>query len=159
MRAFISYTREKDKFQAVSEFRDRLEVELRFYDPDAVIIQDKNFIQGGEHFPEYPSEECEKADVLMIYLTPSWLTSEWCRREFEIFTKNLTDHKRMKRILPMLTVETPQVSEDSIDSIARALAKVQYIDIRRLRHLQYDNSEKLEYVAKTAKRLYELAKA
>jgi hypothetical protein len=65
MRAFISYTREKDKVQTVYEFRDRLEVELHFHDPDAGIIQDKNFIQGGDHFPEYLSEECKKADVLM----------------------------------------------------------------------------------------------
>ena len=159
MRAFISYTREKDKFQAVSEFRDRLEVELRFHDPNAVVFQDRNDIQGGDHFPERLMEECKKADVLMIYLTPSWLTKDWCRREFEIFTANLTDNARLRRILPMLTVDTPQVNSHSSDPIAKVLADIQYIDIRRLRHLRYDNPEKLAYVAETAKRLYDLANA
>ena len=54
----------------------------------------------------------------------------------------------------MLTVNTPQASKDSIDPIARALANIQYIDIRRLRHLRYDDPKKLAYVAETAKRLY-----
>jgi TIR domain-containing protein len=156
-RVFISYTREKDKFAAVSEFRDRIEAELRFYDPEAVVFQDRQFIQGGHHFPEKLAEECRKADVLMLYITPSWLQSEWCRREFEIFTAYLQEARRMAKILPMLTVDTPQVSAASTDPIARHLASVQHIDIRELRHLRYDNPAKLRYVADVAKRLYELA--
>ena len=159
MRAFISYTREKDRFQAVSEFRDRLETELRFYDPEAVVFQDRSGLQGGENFPERLREECIKADVMMIYLTPAWLQKEWCRHEFELFTNSLTDVTKCRKVLPMLTVDTPQVSHESSDPIARALADIQYIDIRQLRHLRYDNPEKLAYVAETAKRLYELANA
>lgn len=157
MRTFISYTREKDRFEAVSQFRERLEVELHFLDPEAVIFQDQKFLQGGDHFPDVLVEECGKADVLMIYLTPSWLQREWCRREFEIFTNNMTDAVRLKRVLPMLTVETPQVSRDSSDPIARHLANIQHFDIRELRHLRYDDPVKLRYIADVAKRLYQLA--
>lgn len=157
MRIFISYTREKDKFQAVSEFRERLEVELHFYNPEAVIFQDRQFIQEGDHFPDVLVNECKRADVLMVYLTPSWLQREWCRREYEIFTSNLTDQGRMKKILPMLTIDTPQVNNTSADPIARSLADIQYMDIRELRHLRYDDPAKLKYVAKTAERLYKLA--
>jgi hypothetical protein len=128
MRAFISYTREKDKFQAVSDFRDRLETELRFYDPEAIVFQDRSGLQAGDNFPERLRDECLKADVLMIYLTPAWLQKEWCRREFELFTNNLTDEKKCRKILPMLTVDTPQVNHGSNDPIARALADIQYMD-------------------------------
>jgi hypothetical protein len=158
MRVFISYTREKDKFRAVSEFRDRLEVELHFHDPEAVIFQDRSGIQGGDHFPERLEEECKRADVLLVYLTPSWLTREWCRQEFNVFTENLTNQIRLKKILPLLTVDTPQVARDSTDPIASALAAIQYLDIRRLRHLRYDDPEKLAYVAETALLLHKLAK-
>ncbi|MDR4494797.1 MAG: toll/interleukin-1 receptor domain-containing protein [Nitrospirales bacterium] len=157
MRTFISYTREKDKFEAVSQFRERLEVELHFYDSEAVIFQDREFIQGGDHFPDVLAEECRKADVLMIYLTPSWLQREWCRREFELFTNNMTDAARLKRVLPLLTVETPQVSRDSDDPIARHLAYIHHMDIRELRHLRYDDPVKLKYIAEVAERLYQLA--
>jgi hypothetical protein len=135
-----------------------LEVELHFYDSEAEIFQDREFIQGGDHFPIVLAEQCRKSDVLMIYLTPSWLKSEWCRREFEIFTNNMTDAVRIKRVLPMLTVDTPQLSQDSDDPIARHLANIQYIDIRDLRHLKYDDPVKLRYIADVAKRLYQLAK-
>jgi hypothetical protein len=134
-----------------------LEVELHFHDPEAVIFQDREFIQAGDHFPDILAEECRKADVLMIYLTPSWLQREWCRREFEIFTNNMTDAARLNRVLPMLTVETPQVSREADDPIARHLADIQHIDIRELRHLRYDDPAKLKYVADVAKRLYQLA--
>ena len=57
MNVFLSYTRNKDQFNKVSDFRDRLEQELSMRAPGATVFQDKHHLSEGQHFPE----ELEKA--------------------------------------------------------------------------------------------------
>ena len=52
MKVFLSYTRLKDQFSKVSEFRERLQQELELRDPGSQVFQDKKNLQEGQHFPE-----------------------------------------------------------------------------------------------------------
>jgi hypothetical protein len=153
MRIFMSYTREKDKFMAVSRFKDRLEMELHLIDPESVLLQDKSFIGAGDHYPERLEQECKSADVLLVHLSPAWLKREWCRHEFNLFTSDCKDAARLHRVLPLLEVTTPLLSLESSDPIAAALARIEYVDIRELRHETYENPRKLRYVADVAARI------
>ena len=49
MNVFLSYTRNKDQFNKVSSFRDRLESEISMRLPGAVVFQDKHHLSGGQH--------------------------------------------------------------------------------------------------------------
>ena len=156
MRIFMSYTREKDRFLAVSHFRDRLEMELQLLDPRTVLLQDKSFIGAGQHYPERLEEECRNADLLLIHLSPAWLMKDWCRREFNLFTRDGQDKARLHRILPLLEVTTPLELLGGTDPIAAALLPIEYVDIRKLRHETYESPQKLQYVAMVAERLHSL---
>ena len=156
MRVFMSYTREKNAFRAVSLFKARLEMELQLLDPSTVLLQDESFIGAGQHYPERLAEECTNADLLLIHLSPAWLMKDWCRREFNLFTRDGKDDARLHRILPLLEVTTPLQSLAATDPIAAALSPIEYVDIRELRHETYDNPKKLRYVAMVAERLHSM---
>ena len=86
MRAFLSYTRAKDQFNAVSRFREHLTQELQLLEVTAAVFQDTSNLGGGSHFPQELETELKRSDILVVLLSPAWLQSDWCRREFEIFT-------------------------------------------------------------------------
>jgi len=152
VKLFISYTRSKDTFLKVSAFRERIEAELEIRSPGSRVFQDKAHLQEGDHFPEVLASELSQADVLLILLSPAWLVSEWCRHEYSLFTQAGQNHERLHRILPVLWVDTPQLVVNSQDSLARALATINYADWRDLRYGNWDDPAVQKDVGKLAER-------
>jgi hypothetical protein len=157
MKAFLSYTRIKNQFNAVTELHAHLANELQLHDPKSQLFLDTVNISEGDHFPEVLKIELSQTDVMIVLLSPAWLKSEWCRREFELFTEQRQNESRSQRILPLLFVDTPTLSSDSNDPIAALLSQVNYVDWRDLRHESWQNSEKLRQIAKIAARVTALA--
>ena len=106
MQIFLSYTRNKDQFNKVSDFRQRLHMELDIRDPGSKIFQDTINLNDGAHFPEELARELDASDVLLALVSPAWLASQWCRKEFSTFTNDATDTIRLHRILSVLWVDT-----------------------------------------------------
>ena len=156
MQVFLSYTRIKDQFGAVSAFHSRLENELKQSAPGSAIFFDKTNLAEGMHFPEKLAEALDRTDVLVPLLSPAWLQSEWCRREFELFTSERQNQAKLHSVLPVLWVATPQVSAQSADPIARALAPIQYADWKDLRHESWSNPANSRQVAKLAEAIARL---
>lgn len=152
MQLFLSYTRNKDQFSTVSHFRKRLESELDMREPCSRVFQDKEHIQEGHHFPEVLAEELKRSDALLVLVSPAWLKSEWCRREFNLFTDELSSTSRLHRILPVLWVDTPQLSHESSDPISRALANINYADWRDLRYESWSSPANQKQVGALAQR-------
>lgn len=150
MNIFLSYTRKKDQFLKVSSFRERLEVEVEMRSPGSRVFQDKQHLLEGSHFPEVLAKELKSADVLLALVSPAWLQSEWCRREFSLFTDDATDSKRLHRILPVLWVDTPEMNSRSLDLVARTMASISYADWRDLRYENWDDSKNQRQVGKLA---------
>ena len=159
MQVFLSYTRIKDQFNAVTDFHAHLENELKQSAPGTSVFFDKRNLNDGGHFPDELSAELQQADVLIPLLSPAWLQSDWCRREFELFTSDRQDVGRLHRVLPVLWVATPQVSAQSTDPIARALASIQRPDWTQRRHESWTNPNKLANMAKLAESTASLAVA
>ena len=159
MQVFLSYTRLKDQFGAISAFYARLENELKQIAPGSTIFFDKTNLVEGKHFPEELKVALARTDVLVPLLSPAWLQSEWCRREFETFTSGCRDLVKLHCILPVLWVATPQVSTQSSDPIAQALAPIHYADWKDLRHESWSNPQNLRQVAKLAEAIANLAAA
>ena len=150
MKLFLSYTRKKDQFLKVSSFRERLEVEVEMRSPGSRVFQDKQHLLEGSHFPEVLAAELKGADVLLALVSPAWLQSEWCRREFSLFTDDATDSMRLHRILPVLWVDTPEMNPRSLDLVARTMANISYSDWRDLRYENWDDSKNQRQVGKLA---------
>ena len=138
MRVFLSYTRLKDQFNKVSEFRERLQQELELRDPGSQVFQDKVNLREGQHFPEELEQAVSQSEVFLALVSPAWLSSDWCRREFGLFTSEATDSSRLHRIVPVLWVETPEMRSNSLDLIARTIAPINYSDWRDLRYERWE---------------------
>jgi cobaltochelatase CobT len=121
MKGFFSYTREKDTFQEMSDFFERLRVEVRLRAPGAEIFRDVSSLAPGQNFSEQIINHIKHADVLIVILSPAWLKSEWCRKEFDLFTSEAKDKERLKRVLPVYWVDTPTLKTARPDHIAEAL--------------------------------------
>lgn len=155
MKAFLSYTRSKDKYNVVSEFRNRLKNELEIIETDAELFQDKNNIKPGDRFSEQILREIHDSEVLIVLVSPAWLKSDYCRWEFEQFIEK--ENGRESRILPVLWVKT-DLKKDSNDDIALRLSKIQYDDWTKLRHEDGQVSTELrKRVAALAERVIEIA--
>jgi len=76
MKAFVSYTREKDAFDhVVSNFRDRLENELKLRKRSSTVFMDKSAIAAGMNFSVEIDKALADAGVLVVLLSPAWLES------------------------------------------------------------------------------------
>ena len=152
MKVFLSYTRSKDAFHKVSDLRDRIEAELAMRLPGSQVFQDTKQIHEGEHFPEALVNELSNSDVLLVLLSPAWLASVWCRREYSLFTQDGSNIDRLHRILPVLWVATPQLVPTSQDPIARALADIHYSNWTRFRYGRWDDPDIQEQIGNLAER-------
>lgn len=159
MNVFLSYTRLKDQFNKVSQFRERLQSELELRDPGSHVFQDKHNLRDGQHFPEELETAVHAADVFLALVSPAWLQSEWCRKEFALFTSNGSDTSRLHRIVPVLWVDTPELRSTSLDLIARTLAVINYSDWRELRYEGLADPATQRLVGKLAENLVALSRA
>ena len=159
MNVFLSYTRLKDQFNKVSQFRERLQNELEMRDPGSQVFQDKHHLGDGQHFPEELEAVVRAADVFLALVSPAWLKSEWCRLEFGLFTVNATDTSRLHKIVPVLWVETPELRSSSLDLIARTLAVINYSDWRELRYSSWEETGNQRLVGKLAENIVALSRA
>jgi hypothetical protein len=139
MKLFLSYTRSKDDFHAVSEFRAHLASEIKGREPTSIVFQDTS-IGTGQAWPDVLRDQLAAADVLVVLVSPAYLLSEWCRKEFEQFVHKEKTAGRRPRILPVLWIETPNLVSPN-DDIAKQLSEIQQDDWHLLRHKGWDSEE------------------
>lgn len=131
MRVFLSYTRTKDAFGGATAFRKHLEAELKLLEPAASVFQDTR-IEAGDDWAQELEDQVNKADVLLALISPAWRTSDWCRKEFDLFTRKETLLGRAApRVLPVLWVSSGP--DENGDPNTLDLRRVQYADWRELR--------------------------
>jgi hypothetical protein len=157
MNVFLSYTRSKDQFGTVSTFCKHFAAELEMRSPGSTVFLDTMNIQDGDHFPEVLAAEVARADVLLVLLSPAWLQSEWCRREFSLFTENRSNQERLHKILPVLWVATPQAVGAPEDPVAQIFASVNHADWRDLRYGDWQSPENKRQVGALAERALALS--
>lgn len=165
MKAFISYTRDKDNYdEVVSHLRDRLEDELKIRDKGSIVFQDTKMIPAGAKFPEVITANLADSDVLVVLFSPAWLQSEYCRGEFEAFVGKEVSQGRKPRFMHLLWVwdEGDELDKNSADPIERELSSSNHVDFRDLRKRDWrakplSNLLKNE-VDKLAASIYKLAR-
>jgi hypothetical protein len=127
--------------------------------PGATVFQDTHNLIDGQHFPEELERALRQADVFLVLVSPAWLSSDWCRKEFGIFTAEATDSNRLHRILPVLWVNTPELTPKSLDVVARSLALINYSDWRDLRYENWEDTKSQRQVGKLAESAIALSRS
>jgi TIR domain len=103
---FLSYTHIKDYNGAVAKFLGNLEPEL--FKKSGIVIsvfRDKRDIEPGEDWNRFISEQLKSAKILLVLLSPTWLTSEPCKSEYEQFRAFMAQAPQ-KRIVALIWDKT-----------------------------------------------------
>jgi formylglycine-generating enzyme required for sulfatase activity len=165
---FLSYTRFDDTYEdgALSTLRERLEKALRFSSGEPLdIFQDVEDIKHGQNLHQRIEESLDEAMVFVPIITPSYLKSKWCRKEFERFLRREQQLGRGDLILPIyyqrvLTLERarqgPQAASAAPDALVRELAPRLSVDWRDLRRKGLESQEIRMAVESIAERILEV---
>ncbi|MBN4047614.1 toll/interleukin-1 receptor domain-containing protein [Acidimicrobiaceae bacterium AH-315-P05] len=133
-RLFLSYSRADDAHegQFISAIREQVSAEFRFQTGSEIeIFQDKVGIDAGEPWQRRLDEAIDSTDLLLVFLTPSYLASTACIDELDRFLKREKFAGRDDLILVVYYAQLPQSAADS--AAASDLLKRQYVDWRPLR--------------------------
>ena len=134
--AFLSYAHTDDEFldNAITWLKEELEKAIRAVTGHPfTIFQDKDGIAFGQHWPDRLEQALENSRFLIPILTPSYFTSEHCRKEAETFLKYEAAAGSRDRILPiyLIAAEVLEVTKlRTADKLAARLHQRQYGDWR-----------------------------
>ena len=138
--AFLSYARRDEAYpdEPLTFLRDSLQSEIsRTLGREFKIWMDRSNIVPSQRWKQAIYDGLCNARVLIAIVTPSWLNSENCREEFEVFRNHdlaLSDTS----IFPIYLRNDDRIS-NSIDksdpaySVTQELQKIQYADWRGIR--------------------------
>lgn len=134
-KAFLSYSHVKDLDGSVSDFHKSVEAELNQI-ISCKIFMDKVRLGAGDLWNEKIKKELEASSLLLILLSPSWLESEFCKKEYQYFSELKSQNEGKRNVIPILWKVTSK--EDATDerslSIFEELSKIQYVDWSDLKY-------------------------
>ena len=132
LRIFMSYDRPKDLFGAVSEFRRRLQNEIRMR-LSARIFLDTLGIRPGDRWQARLKNEIKQADAFVALTSPAWFNSKWGVWEYTQFCQKEAEAGRAPRVLGVTWVRClPEMRQRH--PIALQFATLQECDWSDLRH-------------------------
>lgn len=140
---FISYTRIKDTkntYFAVSNFTPHFQEELRQKSGNIslTVFQDTQCIREGARWEDAIGDAVRSARIFLILLSPTWLVSDWCKKEYDIFKREKTA-KPEKVVIPLLWDE---IAEESLQPDQKLLLE----DIKQYQFVGTDQ-QKHYYIA------------
>lgn len=151
---FLSYTREKNKYNKVNNIKNRLLLELRIKtgDKHLDIFQDTEIIFGTQ-WEDKLKKELDEANCLLILLSPLWLNSEECNKEYLYFRDKQTDSNKSRPVIPILFDEISEtdILDDFKLSIYKELKMFQIADWSELKYESLESPISEKALSKLAK--------
>jgi hypothetical protein len=133
---FLSYARSDDAHGAVQGLADEMrDMFARRTGHELRIFHDKQEIRTAQIWQERVGEALDRSTVLVAVISPAFLGSPWCRREWNAFTA--TEHgpsadREFRRIFPVLLDGEPQLMRNATDSDRRwrdDITSREYVDL------------------------------
>lgn len=153
----MSYVREDDRSGRLSEFRERLEDEVRIQIGEPfTIFQDRTDIQWGQNWKTRIENSLDGVTFLVPIITPSFFRSPACREELRRFVDREKSLGRDDLILPLYYVDTPLLNESKArrkDPLAQLVATRQYEDWRNWRFEPFSSPEMSKLLARFASQI------
>ena len=151
--AFFSYVHQDDEHDQgrLTKIREWFEGEISAQTGEPFeIFQDRDDISWGDAWEDRINGALDGSTFLIAVITPRFLKSAYCRKEFLRFAKREKELGRNDLILPLLYMDT-QGLDDPDDEIAVTISSHQYADWRNLRFEPWTNPD-------VRRRLSELSK-
>jgi parallel beta-helix repeat protein len=152
--AFMSYVREDDRSGRLSEFRERLQDEIRMQLGEPFLIfQDRNDIQWGQNWKTRIDDAIDAVTFLVPIVTPSFFRSLACREELQRFVEREKALKRGDLIFPVYYVDTPLLNDEKAsraDALAQLITGRQHADWRSWRFEPFSSPDVGKLIAHLA---------
>lgn len=157
--AFWSYTHEDNDRSGnrVLELAVALKNEYALCSGDELgVFIDRKSILWGEAWRERIDEAVGDVPFFIPIITPKFVKSPECRREFVAFSSAAKSRGLGKLLLPILYIPISGLAEDSDDELLALIARTQYVDWTDLRLKSPDDPLVLQGVNALAMRLIDL---
>ena len=145
-KVFISYSSIKDLNGTVSEFHKYLQNEIQLNTSSSVtVFLDKEGIKDGNNWQGTLSKALDECTVFVLLLSPSWLHSDWCRKEY-LYFKSLPPTHIQRVIIPLRWVNTiaADAQNNTEEDIINQINEIQQVNWLQLRYdSDYQKSESL----------------
>lgn len=139
-KGFFSYARVDNDNGVLSSWRDSIGVEVRQQlGSECHIYQDIKDIEVGQPFSREIENALNEADFMIVIITPSYLNSDYCRKELQHYLDTEKQSERQDTIIPIyfrdsgLTKNEKKPDITKKDELAKELNKRQLYDWRQLR--------------------------
>lgn len=140
IKVFLSYANVKDLDGTVTAFHAALDQAIKGrFDMDARVFMDKRDIRAGDNWKDSLSGELATSNVLVVLLSPVWLSREWCRAEFIKFQTNHPAGQYKNLVIPLVWAATgaSDAKNDESKKVLKDIDDIQKIDWL---DLQYDRN-------------------
>ncbi len=130
---FISYARKDDENGWVSAFANPLrKAHGRFSGRELSVFFDREAIRTMDDWRARIAEGLRDSCLLLAFLSPDYVASEYCRMEWDTYTRHELDRLVLgEGIAPVYTVTIPGFEDDpGTDEWLRQAAARNYLDAR-----------------------------
>lgn len=146
--------------QFVEDIRDILETEHEWL---ATIMWDEAFLRWGDDLESRIETELADSALFIPFISPSYLNSEWCRKEFVQFTDAATradaprPSSKSSLVLPMIWTPPKALSDQSsTDSVVQRVRATKYIQAMDARNEPRGSKDYIRVVNEVATALAEI---
>lgn len=154
--AFVSYSHRDDEYDdgAITQLANRLERALRAFTgrSDLAVFLDRDAIEWGDAWRARLEEGMGSSEALIAVVTPSYLASKECRREYEDF---MSRPGANRWFLPLYYIDVDDLDTRD-DPVSSAVRAAQYADWRDLREADAASGAVRKEIEALAKRIRDL---
>ena len=154
---FVSYTRLKDFRGTVADFVAHLqrETQKKTGRTTLSVFIDTKYIIPGAKWTESIDSELADAHMLLILLSPTWIRSEWSRKEFMAFVGHSSKQVRARPIVPLIWDDVSQddCETDEERQILSSVLEYQAVPWGNLQYKTWESEQLREAIGGLASRL------
>jgi hypothetical protein len=158
---FWSYTHRDNALEGgrITRLATAIQNEFELLTGDSLnLFVDHEKIEWGNEWQDVIDSTLLKTAFFIPLITPLYMRSEQCRREFIEFVGKATRANARELVLPILYAETPTIADaDTQDEVARLVRQIRWEDWRSLRLAPESSPEYRTAVNKLATRLVQIA--
>lgn len=148
---FLSYSSFDEKHEGgrLSALRKRLSEEFTAQrGKDGSVFVDRTAIRPGDNWKAKLQAALDAADVLVAFITPSYLNSPWCRTEIGAFFDKERQSGQKGVVVPIVYMGT--ADRLAQDSLGKAIVERDPLDWRELRFEPFSSSRLKREMQKAA---------